>query len=46
MMAAGLLVAQKQFRKVTGHKQIPALIREFEALAPPKSELVKRRKAS
>jgi putative transposase len=45
-VGSGLLVAQKQFRKVTGHKQIPALIRELEALTPPKSELVKRRKAS
>jgi transposase-like protein len=45
-VGSGLLVAQKQFRKVTGHKQIPALIRELEALVPPKSELVKRRKAS
>jgi putative transposase len=45
-VGSGLLVAQKQFRKVTGHKQIPALITELEALSPPKSELVKRRKAS
>jgi putative transposase len=45
-VGSGLLVAQKQFRKVTGHKQIPALIRELEAFAPPKSEVVKRRKAS
>ena len=45
-VGSGLLVAQKQFRKVTGHKQIPALIRELEALAPPKSDVVKRRKAS
>jgi len=45
-VGSGLLVAQKQFRKVTGHKQIPALIRELEALAPSKSEVVKRRKAS
>jgi putative transposase len=45
-VGSGLLVAQKQFRKVTGHKQIPALIRELEALAPPKSELARRRKAS
>ena len=45
-VGSGLLVAQKQFRKVTGHKQIPALLRELEALAPQKSELVKRRKAS
>src|ERR1700733_728325 len=45
-VGSGLLVAQKQFRKVTGHKQIPALIRELEALVPQKSALVKRRKAS
>ncbi len=45
-VGSGLLVAQKQFRKVTGHKQIPALLRELEALAPQKSEVVKRRKAS
>jgi transposase-like protein len=45
-IGSGLLVAQKQFRKVTGHKQIPALIRELETLAPSKSEVVKRRKAS
>jgi putative transposase len=45
-VGSGLLVAQKQFRKVTGHKQIPALLRELEALPPQKSELVKRRKAS
>lgn len=45
-VGSGLLVAQKQFRKVTGHKQIPALLRELEALMPPKSEVVKRRRAS
>jgi putative transposase len=45
-VGSGLLVAQKQFRKVTGHKQIPALIRELEALVTQKSQLVKRRKAS
>jgi putative transposase len=45
-IGSGLLVAQRQFRKVTGHKQIPALLRELEALMPPKSEVVKRRRAS
>jgi transposase-like protein len=45
-VGSGLQVAQKQFRKVTGHKQIPALLRALEALVPQKSELVKRRKAS
>jgi putative transposase len=45
-IGSGLLVAQKQFRRVTGHKQIPALIRELEALAPPKPDIAKRRKVS
>jgi putative transposase len=45
-VGSGLLVAQKQFRRITGHKQIPALIRELEALAPSKTAVVKRRKAS
>jgi hypothetical protein len=45
-VGSGLLVAQTQFRRVTGYKQIPALIRELEALAPPKPEVAKRRKVS
>jgi len=45
-VGSGLLVAQKQFRRVTGYKEIPALIRELEALAPPKPEVAKRRKVS
>jgi transposase-like protein len=45
-VGSALLVAQKQFRRVIGHKQIPALIRELEAMVPPKPEVVKRRKAS
>src|SRR5262249_8548785 len=45
-VGSGLLVAEKQFRRVQGHKQIPMLIRELEALTRNKSELVKRRKAS
>jgi putative transposase len=45
-VGSGLLVAQKQFRRVTGYKQIPTLIRELEALAPPKPEVAKRRKVS
>jgi putative transposase len=44
-VGSGLLVAEKQFRRVQGYKQIPNLLRELEALAPPK-ELVKRKKAS
>jgi putative transposase len=45
-VGSGLLVAQRQFRRVTGYKQIPALIRELESLAPTKSGIAKRRKAS
>ena len=45
-VGSGLLVAEKQFRRVKGHKQIPILIRELEALAGPKKDVAKRRKAS
>src|SRR3954463_1235724 len=45
-VGSGLLVAQKQFRRITGYKQIPALIRELETLAPSKKAVVKRKKAS
>src|SRR3982751_3048859 len=45
-VGSGLLVAQKQFRRITEYKQIPALIRELETLVPTNTELVKRKKAS
>jgi putative transposase len=45
-VGSGLLVAEKQFRRVTGYKQIPALIRVLDTLTPSKKEIVKRRKAS
>ena len=45
-VGSGLLVAEKQFRRVMGYKQIPMLLRELAALTPSKSEVVKRRKAS
>jgi len=45
-VGSGLLVAEKQFRRVQGYKQIPHLLRELEALLPSRSEVVKRRKAS
>jgi len=45
-VGSGLLVAEKQFRRVQGHKQIPNLLRELEALTPCKAEVVKRKKAS
>src|SRR3989440_12203008 len=44
-VGSGLLVAEKQFRRVQGHKQIPALIKELEAMASAKVLVVKRRKA-
>ena len=45
-VGSGLLVAEKQFRRITGYKQIPALIRELETMTPAKTAVVKRRKAS
>jgi transposase-like protein len=45
-VGSGLLVAQKQFRRITGYKQIPALIRELEAQRPSRPGVVRRRKAS
>src|ERR1043165_8836052 len=33
-VGSGLLVAQKQFRRITGYKQIPVLIRELETQGP------------
>ena len=45
-VGSGLLIAEKQFRRVRGHKQIPALIRVLETLKPSRKEVVTRRKAS
>ena len=45
-VGSGLLVAEKQFRRIKGHKQLPLLLSELEALIPCKSTLAKRRKAS
>jgi putative transposase len=45
-VGSGLLVAEKQFRRVMGYKQIPTLLRELAAQTPSKPEVVKRRKAS
>ena len=45
-VGSGLLVAEHQFRRVQGCKQIPILLRELEALLPSKQEVVKRKKAS
>ena len=45
-VGSGLLVAQKQFRRIVGYKQIPGFIKELEALTPSKKAVVKARKAS
>jgi putative transposase len=45
-VGSGLLVAQKQFRRIKGHKLIPILLAELQALAPSHSAVAKRRKAS
>jgi len=45
-VGSGLLVAEKQFRRITGYKQIPTLIKELKALTSPKAAVVKRRKVS
>jgi putative transposase len=45
-VGSGLFVAEKQFRKITSYKQIPALLSELEILTASKKEIVKRRKAS
>lgn len=45
-VGSGLLVAEKQFRRVQGYKQIPNLLRELGELASAKTEVVKRKRAS
>jgi transposase-like protein len=45
-VGSGLLLAEKQFRRIQGYKQIPTLLRELESLVASKPGLVKRRKAS
>lgn len=45
-VGSGLLIAEKQFRRVKGHKLIPLLLRQLETLAPTKLAVVKKRKAS
>jgi len=45
-VGSGLLVAEKQFRRIQGHKQIPALIKELDLMKPAKAEVAKKRKAS
>ena len=45
-VGSGLLVAQQQFRRIIGYKQIPVLMQELQARVPSKSTVAKRRKAS
>lgn len=45
-VGSGLLVAENQFRRITGYKLIPVLIEELKTLNPSKTAVVKRRKAS
>jgi putative transposase len=45
-VGSGLLLAEKQFRRIQGYKQIPTLLRELASLVASKPGLVKRRKAS
>jgi putative transposase len=45
-VGSGLLIAEIQFRRVRGHKQIPVLIRALETLKPSSKQVVTKRKAS
>jgi transposase-like protein len=45
-IGSGLLIAEKQFRRVRGYKQIPTLIRILDTFKPSRKEVVTRRKAS
>jgi hypothetical protein len=43
-VGSGLLVAEKRFRLVKGHKLIPVLLRELESFTPPNRTLAERRR--
>jgi putative transposase len=45
-VGSGLLLAQNKFRRVKGHKHIPALIGELETMTHSKNNIAKQRKAS
>ena len=45
-VGSGLLVAEKQFRRVKGHKQIRTLLAELEAATSTTSVVAKKKKAS
>ena len=45
-VGSGLLIAEKQFHRIRGHKQIPVLMRALETMKPPGKKVVTRTKAS
>jgi len=45
-VGSGLLVAENQFRRITGYKLIPVLMEQLKKLRPSKVIVVKRKKAS
>jgi putative transposase len=45
-VGSGLLVAENQFRRITGCKLIPILMEKLKTLSPSKTAIVKRKKAS
>jgi len=45
-VGSGLLVAEKQFRRVKGYKYIPALVQQLDAIIPANKTVAQRRKAS
>ncbi len=45
-VGSGLLVAENQFRRITGYKLIPMFMEKLKTLSPSKTAIVKRKKAS
>ncbi|HTA42807.1 MAG TPA: IS256 family transposase [Bryobacteraceae bacterium] len=45
-VGSGLIVAEKQFRRIRGYKQLPALLRVLETLKPSRKVVTTQRKAS
>jgi putative transposase len=45
-VGSGLLIAEKQFRRVKGHKQIPTLLAELQAATAITPAVAKKKKAS
>jgi transposase-like protein len=45
-IGSGLIVAEKQFRRIRGYKHLPILLRVLETLKPSKKAIATQRKAS